>query len=102
LYSSFVGFILIYNVYGVQRPDFPRFLNSTHWTHLKLSKTAETLSLLQKNGYKSRKIIEFSDKQELINVTHMIIHSKMVNALWKIHQGNKNVFFAEGKNYFYF
>jgi hypothetical protein len=87
---------------NIVRPDFPRFLNSTHWTHLKLSKTAETLSLLQKNGYKSRKIIEFSDKQELINVTHMIIHSKMVNALWKIHQGGKNVFFAEGKSCFYF
>jgi hypothetical protein len=89
LYSSFVCFILIYNVYGVQHPDFPRFLNSTHWTHLKLTKRAETLRLIEKSGYKSRKIIEFSDKQEVINVTHMIVHSKMVNALWKFHQGNK-------------
>jgi hypothetical protein len=32
----------------------------------------------------------------------MIIHSKMVNALWKIHQGNKNTFFAEGNNFFSF
>jgi prepilin-type processing-associated H-X9-DG protein len=32
----------------------------------------------------------------------MIIHSKMVNALWKIHQGNKNVFFADGNDFFYF
>ncbi|CAH1364011.1 unnamed protein product, partial [Tenebrio molitor] len=48
--------------------------------------TAETLRLLQKNGYKSRKIIEYFDNQELINVTHMVIHSKMVNALWKIHK----------------
>jgi hypothetical protein len=71
---------------NIVHPDFPRFLNSTLWTHLKLTKRAETLRLLQKNGYRSRKIIEFSDKQELFNVTHMIIHSKMVNALWKIHQ----------------
>jgi hypothetical protein len=71
---------------NILHPDFPRFLSSTLWTHLKLNKTAETLTLLQKNGYKSRKIIEFSDKEKLINVTHMIVHSKMVNALWKIHQ----------------
>jgi hypothetical protein len=32
----------------------------------------------------------------------MIIHSKMVNALWKIHQGNKNIFFAERNVYFSF
>jgi hypothetical protein len=87
---------------NIVHPDFPRFLNSTLWTHLKLTKRAETLRLLQKNGYRSRKIIEFSDKQELINVTHMIIHSKMVNALWKIHQGNKNIFFAERNNFFTF
>jgi hypothetical protein len=65
---------------------FTRFLNSTHWTHLKLTKRAETLRLFQMNGYKSSKIIQFSDNQELINVTHMVIHSKMVNALWKIHK----------------
>jgi hypothetical protein len=87
-------------MYGVQHPDFPRFLNSTLWTHLKLTKTGETLRLVQKNRHRSRKIIEFSEKQEVINVTHMIIHSKMVNALWKIHQGNKNIFCAEEKNYF--
>jgi hypothetical protein len=64
---------------------------------LNLTKRAETLRLLQKDGYKSRQIIEFSDKEEVINVTHMIVHSKMVNTLWKIHQGNKNIFFTEGK-----
>jgi hypothetical protein len=56
---------------------------------LKLTKRAETLRLIEKSRYKSRKIIEFSDKQEVINVTHMTVHSKMVNALWKFHQGNK-------------
>jgi hypothetical protein len=71
---------------NIWHPDIPRFLNSTQWTHLNLTKRAETLRLLQKDGYKSRQIIEFSDKEEVINVTHMIVHSKMVNTLWKIHQ----------------
>jgi hypothetical protein len=71
---------------NISHPVFPIFLKGTQWTHYKLTKTGQTLRLLQKNGKNSRTIIEFFDKQELINVTYMIIHSKMVNALWKIHQ----------------
>jgi hypothetical protein len=69
-------------VHNLQHPESPEYLFADKWSHFKLTKRGNRLSFSQDE----RKILELQDEEE-IHVTDMIIHSKLVNGFWKIHNG---------------
>jgi hypothetical protein len=64
----------------LKHPESPEYLFADKWSHFKLTKRGNRLSFSQDE----RKILELQDEEE-IHVTDMIIHSKLVNGFWKIH-----------------
>ncbi|KAJ3647841.1 hypothetical protein Zmor_019698 [Zophobas morio] len=63
----------------------PTYLSNKMWSHFVLSKHKHVLRFSQFSDQEEKLIMEWEDFDIPIDVTHIIVHSKGNNGLWKIH-----------------
>ncbi|XP_063907950.1 uncharacterized protein LOC135126083 isoform X1 [Zophobas morio] len=63
----------------------PTYLSNKMWSHFVMSKHKNVLRFSQFSHQKEKLIMEWEDYDIPIDVTHIIVHSKRNNGLWKIH-----------------